>query len=206
MSNLTYEFENRMDKLETYEWDNVWWEHADEEGTPRVLYIGDSISVATRRVATATSENTIYFDGFGTSKALDNPYFYDSVRIFARQQGERCAVLFNNGLHGWHLDDESEYGKYYEEMIKFLISEFEGTPVYLVLTSAVADPERNERVVKRNAVALSLAEKYALPVIDYYSIVNDHRDLICPDGVHLLPDGYKLLAERIVTEVKEVIK
>jgi hypothetical protein len=206
MSNLTYEFENRIDKLETYEWDNVWWEHADEEGTPRVLYIGDSISVATRSVATATSENAIYFDGLGTSKALDNPHFPDTVRLFARQEGKRRAVLFNNGLHGWHLDDESEYAKYYEEMIKFLVTEFRGTPVYLVLTSAVADPERDARVVKRNAVVLSLAEKYAIPVIDYYSIVNDHRDLICPDGVHLLPDGYKLLAEKLVSVVKEVIK
>ena len=206
MSSFTYEFENRLDKLETFEWDNVWWEHADEAGTPRVLYIGDSISVATRRVATETSGNTIYFDGLGTSKALDNPHFPDTVRLFARQEGERQAVLFNNGLHGWHLDDESEYGEYYEQMIKFLISEFAGTPIFLILTSAVADLERDGRVVKRNAAVLELAKKYGLPVIDYYSIVNSHRDLICPDGVHLLPDGYKLLAQKIVSEVKEVIR
>jgi hypothetical protein len=204
MSSFTYEFENRLDKLETFEWDNVWWEHADEEGTPRVLYIGDSISVATRRVATATSENTIYFDGLGTSKGLDNPYFSDTVRLFARQQGNRIAVLFNNGLHGWHLDDESKYREYYEKMIEFLKSEFAQTPIFLVLTTAVADMERNARVVKRNDVVKALAEKHGLPTVDFYSIVNDHRGLICQDGVHLLPDGYKLLAEKLVSVVKKI--
>ena len=89
MSSFTYETENRCERLETYEWDNVWWEHADTEGVPRVLYIGDSISCATRRTATGAAGETIFFDGFGTSKALDNPYFADSIRLF---RGSREAV------------------------------------------------------------------------------------------------------------------
>lgn len=201
MTNFTYEFENKTDRLETFEWDNVWWERADETDTPRVLYIGDSISCATRRVATETSGNTIYFDGLGTSKALDNPYFFDTVRLFANQEGSRRAILFNNGLHGWHLDDESEYGKYYEEMIKFLISEFPGTTIFLLLTTAVADLERDSRVVKRNATVVALAKRYNLPVIDFYSIVDSNRDLISGDGVHLIEEGYRLLAEKIITEI-----
>ena len=88
MSDFTYAFENRNTKLERFEWDNVWWECADTTGVPRVLYIGDSISCATRRVATQTAENKIFFDGFGTSKALDNPYFFKSLCIFAEQEGE----------------------------------------------------------------------------------------------------------------------
>ena len=91
-------------------------------------------------------------------------------------------------------------------MIKFLISEFSDVPVFLLLTTAVADTARDARVVKRNEAVRSLAEKYALPIIDFYSIVNSHRELISADGVHLLPDGYKLLAEKIVSTVKEVIE
>ena len=104
MEEMTYEFEAREHQLETYEWDNVWWEHTEINDLPRVLYIGDSISCGTRRVATATADKKILFDGFGTSKALDNPYFKDSLHIFAQQQGKRAVVVFNNGLHGWrHL-------------------------------------------------------------------------------------------------------
>ena len=139
MADMTYEFEDSQQKLEKHEWDNVWWEHADTTGVPRVLYIGDSISYSTRSVATATAERTIFFDGFGTSKALDNPYYTPTLHLFAQQQGERRVVLFNNGLHGWHLDDKTDYAREYEKMINFLLREFEGTPIVLLLTTHVAN-------------------------------------------------------------------
>lgn len=205
MSDLTYEFENSTERLETYEWDNVWWEHAKTEGIPRVLYIGDSISYATRRVATGVSGGTIFFDGFGTSKALDNPYFKDSVRMFAKQQRERRVVLFNNGLHGWHLSDKIEYAKYYEDMICFLLDEFKDTPLILLLTTHVANPLRDQRVVERNDIVSKLAEKYNLPVIDLYSLTKMHEDMLSQDGVHLEKEGYHLLAEELVKNVKTYI-
>ena len=52
MSDFTYENMDRSTKLETYEWDHVRWEHAATDDVPRVLYIGDSISCGTRRLAT----------------------------------------------------------------------------------------------------------------------------------------------------------
>jgi len=200
MSNYTYEFENIKTPLETYEWDNTWFEHTENESDDRVLYIGDSISCATRKVATATSENKLLFDGFGTSKALDNAYFKDSVRIFARQQGKRRAVVFNNGLHGWHLDDETEYAESYEDFVKFLLDEFKGTPIILLLTTHVASPDRDKRVVARNEAVMKIAEKYSLPTVDLYTLTSQD-DLISADGVHLTPDGYKMLAGTVVDAV-----
>ena len=123
MSNYTYEERDVKTPLETYEWDNVWFEHTEIDTPDRVMYIGDSISCVTRKAATAASENKLLFDGFGTSKALDNAYFKESVRIFAAQQGKRRAIVFNNGLHGWHLDDSTEYAEYYESFVKFLLDE-----------------------------------------------------------------------------------
>ena len=200
MSSYTYEFENRKTPLETYEWDNVWFEHTENETDDRVMYIGDSISCATRKVATATSESKLLFDGFGTSKALDNPYFIDSVRIFARQQGKRRAILLNNGLHGWHLDDKTEYAEEYEKFVKFLLDEFKGTPIILLLTTHVIDAARDKRVVARNEVVAEIAAKYSLPTVDLYSLT-ENDGLISADGVHLTPDGYKLLAKEVVDAV-----
>lgn len=205
MSNVTYEFEKRTQALETYEWDYVWWDHAGTQGVPRVLYIGDSISFATRPVATAQTNNEILFDGFSTSKALDNPYFQDAVRLFALQQGERRAIVFNNGLHGWHLEDSTEYKEYYEKFIQFLLKEFEGTPIVLLLTTAVEDKERNARVQIRNKAVEELGKKYDLPVLDLYSPIDGQRESIFSDGVHLIPDGYKLLAKKLIKKVKEVM-
>lgn len=206
MSDFTYEFNNRSQSLEKFEWDNVWWEQADVTGVPRVLYIGDSISCATRRVATAAAEGKIFFDGFGTSKAVDNPYFSESVRLFAQQQGEREVIIFNNGLHGWHLDDGTEYIQYYEQLVKFLLSEFGATPIVLILTTAIADEKRNARVIKRNNAVVKLAAAYNLSVVDLYSVVNEHRELLSPDGVHLIPEGYKLLASALLSHINGLIK
>jgi hypothetical protein len=205
MSDFTYAFESRSEVLEKYEWDNVWWESTDVANVPRVLYIGDSISCATRKIATKVSGASLLFDGLGTSKAVDNPYFAPTIRSFASQQGGRAAVLFNNGLHGWHLDDRTEYRENYEKLLKFILSEFESTPVFIVLTTAVADPERDARVKERNKVVCELAEIYGLPVIDLYSVTDSHRDLISADGVHLSPEGYELLAKKLVQQVGDVL-
>ena len=35
MSNYTYESKDIKTPLETYEWDNVWWEHADKDDNSR---------------------------------------------------------------------------------------------------------------------------------------------------------------------------
>lgn len=86
MQNFTYENENRNEKLETYEWDNTWIDHADDTKTKRVLYIGDSISCATRTLATAKSDEKILFDGFGTSKGLDNPFLKECIKIFGKHR------------------------------------------------------------------------------------------------------------------------
>ena len=205
MADMTYEFEDRQQRLETYEWDNVWWEHANTVDVPRVLYIGDSISCGTRREATATAEGKIFFDGFGTSKAVDNPYYADTLRLFAKQQGKREVVLFNNGLHGWHLDDETDYAREYEKMVCFLMKEFEGTPILLVLTTHVANEERDARVQVRNRVVCELAKKYGLSTVDLYTLTKEHSELLGNDGVHLSKEGYQLLASTLVGRVKEFI-
>ncbi len=203
MENYTYETTDLQQNLETYEWDSTWIDHANKHYENRILYIGDSISCGIRFLATKMTGNKILFDGFGTSKALDNPYFYDCLRLFVAQQPFRRAILFNNGLHGWHLDDEKEYKYHYEKMIHFLLSEFPNTPLYIVLTTHITDPERETRVIRRNQVAKELAKKYDLPVIDLYQISLDSAHLLDNGGVHWLQEGYETLATEIIRCVNE---
>ena len=195
MKNFTYEIVDNQEQYETYEWDNTWIDHANDFTAKRVLYIGDSISCKTRHIATEQTNGELLFDGYGTSKGIDNPYFKDSIRIFANQQKRREAVIFNNGLHGWHLKDETEYRYHYEEMIKFLLDEFQDVPVFIALTTHIADKEREERVICRNQVAKDLANKYQLPVIDLYSVSVKRNELLSIDGVHLVQEGYEQLAK-----------
>ena len=192
-------------KLETYEWDSTWIEQTEKTDSPRILYIGDSISNVTRGTATRASGNTVLFDGLGTSKAVDNPYFCETISLFAKQQGNRRAVVFNSGLHGPHLEDREEYKFHYEKMLEFLFKEFENTPIILLLSTATANPERNVRAAARNLAVTELAEKYALPTIDFYSVSQANIELLCDDGIHFTKEGYELLGKELYTNVKELL-
>ena len=202
MDNFTYEIEDCATELEKFEWDNTWIDHANDLFRRRVLYIGDSISCVTRRAATAETEKEVLFDGYGSSKSIDNPFFYEGIKLFARQQKQRCAVLFNNGLHGWHLSDDTQYKCYYEKMIRFLIKEFDKTPVILALTTHVMDKDREKRVIVRNQVVKELASQYGLGVIDLYQVSLDAQEFYSKDGVHLVQEGYDVLAKEIVRFLK----
>ena len=195
--------DNTPIQYETYEWDNTWIEHADKPHRKRVLYIGDSISCGTRHIATGMTEGRILFDGFGTSKALDNPYFADMLRLFATQEGRRNAVLFNNGLHGFHLDDKTEYREHYEKMVQCLTETFHGTPIFLLLTTHVADEAQNQRVILRNWAVLDIAAKYSLPVIDLYAVSSAMPDQLT-DGVHFTQTGYRTLAQTIIDALEHI--
>ena len=204
MSDFTYEIGSQIAELETYEWDNVWWEQAPKQNATRVLYIGDSISCALRRKATAISNDELLFDGFGTSKAVDNPYFLPSVKSFATQQRERRVVIFNNGLHGWHLTEEA-YGEHYKKLVTALKAEFSDSVIALVLTTAITDVERNERVKVRNEKVKEIAKELSLPIIDLNEVSAENISLISGDGVHFTDKGYDVMATFLVDKVRKLI-
>lgn len=202
MCPFTYEEETSKCKLETYEWESVWLEKTENHTSKRVLYIGDSISCAVRHKATQVSHDEVLFDGFGTSKALDNPFFKASLNVFMKQLNSCDAILFNNGLHGWHLTDE-EYKKYYAEMLDFFAAESEA-PVVLLLTTDVANqPKRTERIITRNRAVCELAEERRLPVIDFFTISQELKDLHEGDGVHFADAGSTKLGEYLLTEIRK---
>lgn len=200
MGNFTFETENRTAKYETFEWDNTWINYPNDTEAKRVLYIGDSISCGTRDFATEQSGKKIFFDGFASSKGIDNPFLKQAVSVFAAQQGKRDAVIFNNGLHGWHLNDETDYKYYYEDFVKFLMEEYKGTPIYIVLTTHISQ-ETLPRAIKRNEVALEVADKYNLPVIDLYTPSKEIAHMLKDDGVHFTIEGYKILADKILESI-----
>ena len=187
---------------ETYEWDDFWMEKAKRPEGKRVLYIGDSIARGTRRLATARSEERLLFDGYSTSKGIDNPWLKEQLRLIAQQCWPPAAVLFNSGLHGWHLDP-GDYGARFEDMLLFLKELFPGTPLFPVLTTAVASEKGKAVVEARNRAVLMLAEKHGLPVIDLHAVSQSRGDFISGDGIHPTPEGYGLLAEAILSALRE---
>lgn len=200
MSELTFEYRENEAQYETFEWDNIWIDHANDNTTKRVLYIGDSISVETRKELSKICGDSVRFDGFATSKSVDNPYFKDSLMLFKKQLNKTDIVLFNNGLHGWHLDNQ-KYFEHYRETIKFLVDTFKDVPLYVVLTTYVKDPACMDKVPGRNDKAIKVAKEFNLSVIDLYNVTYHNKQLISADNVHLTNAGYVLTAQKILSEI-----
>ena len=85
-------------------------------------------------------------------------------------------------------------------MICFLRNLFPDTPLLLALTTAIASYRGNDRVREENRQVLKLAERYALPVIDLYTV---SKGFLGEDGIHLTQDGYEALAGEIVRVLKD---
>lgn len=183
--------------LEQKEWTQVWLDEAMDTQTPRVLLVGDSIFNGVIRNIINMVDGSVLFDSFCSSKAVDNPYFLEELEVFMKQQKHRRVIIFNNGLHGWHLKDETEYAKAYEEMLSCLKSKFPDTPIVVSLTTAIRD-EHLPRVLVRNEMAKQVAEKYQCPILDLFTESQKYEQLMLDDGIHFQEIGYQEMCKYII--------
>lgn len=207
MGKDTYETEVRNKKLETYEWDDVWFDHADNDDV-RVLLIGDSISRGYRHFAAEAYLPEYRADNYATSKGIDNPALKKMIALVLSQSDKFKVVCINNGLHGWHLST-TEYKENLDSVISFIKENYPSIKTYISLTTPLRTKdnvekidERNALVIERNNAAKEIAAKYNLPVNDLYAPLIDHPEFYAEDGVHLKDEAYKMLAGIIADSVK----
>ena len=202
---FTYQNKPLSERLEKYEWDRMWIEDTEDKTAKRVLYIGASTSAKIFPHATEASNRTILFNNFASSKALDNPYYYPTVKAFIEQCPRRDAIILQNGLHGWHLSEE-EYGRLYYELMMAIKTDFPGVPMFVALTTAINENEDNaHRVVPRNEATISAAKKVGVEIIDLYRTALENIELLSPDGLHFTAEGYKKLGCKLVESITKFL-
>ena len=205
---FTYEVE-RERMMETYEWDNIWWEHAEDEEKNRILLVGDSISCGYRGFINKILDKKAFADGIGTSKSLANDSLIALIDYVFVQKKNYKIIQFNNGLHGWHLSaDEYEY---YYKTIKHIKEKYPEVKVVIALTTPLRNKEKideydkqNAMVKERNNAAIRVAKKHGLAVNDLYSVIEDFPQYYKNDGVHLNDEGYEKLAQKCVEVFKNI--
>lgn len=197
--------------LEYFEWDNLWFDNAPDRESDSVLVIGDSISCGYRIPLSKIADGRYLVDGLGTSKAVNNGFFPTLIDYFISQTSNLRVIMVNNGLHGWSLS-EAEYETHFDKLVGYISKKCP----YAKLVMATTTPVRrisnlNEfegnysRVTARNEIALRLAEKYNMTVCDMFSVIKDRPDLYTQDGVHLLEEGYELLAKHAAAVIDGLI-
>ena len=200
MEQFTYQEKCNGENLEKYEWDNLWWEYANDTEKDRVLIVGDSISCGYRGFVNKQLAGKVYVDGLVTSKAIDNPKLLELIDYVISQQHNNCKMIFfNSGLHGWHLNAD-EYKENYVKVIKHIINNHPDKKLSLILTTPTRD-DRIEYIKQRNLAATEIANKEGLEVVDLYATLYG-KDELYEDKVHLIDDGYNMLAQVVTSYIR----
>ena len=193
-----------LPNLEITEWTNLWYEHAPDGETPRVLLIGDSISMGYRHLVEENLNGKYHVTCISTSKSLDNPYLLREIALLTEQDDMPYAIVhFNNGAHGGHLTPDM-YEHYYDRFIRTLKGMFPDAKFIMATTTHMMDEAYNNSSLVRNERARKLAEKYNLIIDDLYPFGAETPSLHCEDRIHFTDEGWKVLADAVTKSILSV--
>jgi len=186
----------------------------DAPGLPRVLLIGDSISIGYTLPVRALLDgkanvHRILTNGGPSLNGLRNLQEWLGI-------GKWDVIHFNWGLHdlkimegGRHQAEIDEYEKNLNELVKQL----KATGAKLIWASTTPVPEgkldpprRPADVPVYNAVAKKIMEANGIPIDDLYAFVLPRESEIqLKENVHYTPAGYDALATRVVEALRTAL-
>lgn len=190
---------NANTPLEMSEWDDIWFDHATDTRQKRVIVFGDSITVNFRFPLIEKLRGEYCVDNYGTSKAADNPFLLENMKLILAQQNHEI-IHFRSG-HGSHQTGR-EYEENVEKLVRYLLEHYPEKKLILSLKTYRA--RENKNVQSRNEAIMRIAEKYGLCVDDLYSITENRTDLLKEDGVHLNDAGKEIVAEKVAQTIRKI--
>lgn len=199
---------------EDTEWSDFWWSHEPDGSRPRVLFIGNSITRGYFQAVSARLAGNVNCDRYATSRSIADPSLMQETKI-AMGKYQHVVIHFNSGLHGWHLTGE-QYEKGLRKYVRFLIAHKSRncklvfsltTPVPSKEPGVKLEPERNQIVKERNAVAMKVMKEYNIHVIDLYGLMEPEIEKYSSSkgDLHYRKEGYEIIAQRISNEILNLI-
>ncbi len=197
----------------------------DEPGLPRVLLIGDSISIGYTLDVRAllkgrANVHRIPANGGPTTNGVKN------IKAWLGD-GKWDVIHFNWGLHdlvymgpdGARLVDPRTPGSHhqvpldaYEKNLRELVKQMKATGAKLIWCSTTPVPEGAQgRVadesVKFNAVAARVMKAEGVSINDLHAhALKGAKDIQLPANVHYTPAGSKYLAEKVAASIEAALK
>jgi acyl-CoA thioesterase-1 len=185
----------------------------DDPKLPRVLLIGDSISigytVATRQLLEGKANvHRIPTNGGPTSRGVENidKWLGD---------GKWDVIHFNWGLHDLkYIDGKPQVPlDRYEQNLRKLVERMKKTGATLIWCSTtpvpqgVSPPRKSDDVLKYNAVAQKIMDEHGIATDDLYTFANERLEKIQrPNNVHFSPEGSKVLAGQVSKTILDALR
>lgn len=193
----------------------------DQPGLPRVLLIGDSISIGYTQavrdeLAGVTNLHRIPTNGGPTARGVEQ------IEAWLGD-GKWDVIHFNWGLHDIkYLDAQgknasAETGSHqvaledYKKNLDSLVTRLKKTGATLVWATTTPVPEgANFRKpgdeVEYNAAALDIMQRHGVTVNDLYSVVKaGPASMQRPKDVHFTPEGSKALGKVVAQKIREAL-
>ncbi|MBN2580274.1 MAG: SGNH/GDSL hydrolase family protein [Pirellulales bacterium] len=185
----------------------------DNPALPRVLLIGDSISIGYTLPVRAALKGKA-----NVHRPPENcgPTSRGVEKIDAwLGKGRWDVIHFNFGLHDLKLIDGKHQValKDYEKNLRAIVKRLKETGAVLIWCSTTPvpktsnPPRHNEDVLAYNAVAQKIMEENRIPTDDLYAFALPQLEKIqLPSNVHFSGKGYRVLTGRVAKEIGKALK
>jgi acyl-CoA thioesterase-1 len=187
----------------------------DVPGLPRVLLIGDSISVGYTLplrdlLKGKANVHRIPASGLATIHALRSIDGWLGA-------GKWDVIHFNWGLHDLEFTETGRHEvdpEVYARNLETLVNRMKKTGAVLVWASTTPVPDTpmvpvrlSTDVITYNEIASAIMQRHGVRIDDLYSaVLADLADLQQPGSVHFRPAGYKVLAEKAAAEITKALR
>ena len=177
----------------------------DDPKLPRVLLIGDSISIGytipVRKLLEGKANvHRIWENGGPTSNGMEKLDKWLAP-------GKWDVIHFNWGLHDLkYVKDKQQVPiEDYEKNLRELVKKLKATGAALIWCSTTPVPEGDQRPVRKsedapkyNAVAKKVMEEAGVPINDLYEFALPKlKEIQLPSNVHYTPKGYQALGDEV---------
>jgi acyl-CoA thioesterase-1 len=187
----------------------------DAAGLPRVLIIGDSISIGytiplRTLLAGKANVHRITTNGGPTSNGVAN-----IDKWLGDQKWD--LIHFNFGLHDLKIMDTGKHQvpiEDYEKNLETLVARMQKTGAKLIWATTTPVPEGKLNpprdpadVLKFNEVALAVMQRRRVAVNDLYTaMLPNVATMQLPVNVHFKPEGYEFLATRCASAIRKELR
>jgi acyl-CoA thioesterase-1 len=187
----------------------------DQPGLPRVLIVGDSISMGytlpvRSLLAGKANVHRIAENGGPTSHGVQKIDEWLGA-------GHWDVIHFNFGLHDLRIMEDGKHQvalSDYEGNLRRIVARMKATGARLVWASttpvpdAKVDPPRHSADVPLfNAAARKIMEENGIAIDDLFALAEPQLAVIqLPANVHYTPAGYEVLARQVAAEIRKALQ
>ncbi|MES2308449.1 MAG: SGNH/GDSL hydrolase family protein [Verrucomicrobiota bacterium] len=183
---------------------------------PRVLLIGDSISIGYKETVIQELQGKAIVDCFFTGLGLGAPEALKKEILKVLAQDSYAVIHFNDqGLHSWQPERvvAGAYEPLFRDYIQTVIQNSKGakliwvntTPLFTPTPRAALGPD-NKTIDERNQMASRVLSEIGIPIDDLYSLSVKNMALVRPgDTAHWSPEGKKLQGLQVAKIVLETL-